>query len=106
MPLICFEFLAAIIADAAGNFFVADSRNHAIRKIAPSGVVTTFAGKLGVSGVANATGTNATFNTPSGLAFDASGNLFVSDTGNNVIRRITAAGVVTTFAGVAGSGGA
>ena len=96
---------AAIVADASGNYFIADSRNDAIRKVTPGGVVTTFAGQLGVSGTANATGTNATFDTPSGLVFDGSGNLFVSDTGNNVIRKITAAGAVTTFAGGAGNGG-
>jgi streptogramin lyase len=96
---------AAIVADAVGNYFIADSANHAIRKVATNGAVTTFAGKLGVSGIVNATGTNAQFNAPSGLAFDGFGNLFVSDTGNHVIRKITATGVVTTFAGVAGSGG-
>jgi NHL repeat len=96
---------AAIVTDAVENFFIADSANHAIRKIATNGAVTTFAGKLGVSGIVNANGTNAQFNAPSGLAFDASGNLFVSDTGNHVIRKITTAGAVSTFAGVAGSGG-
>ncbi len=96
---------AAIVMDAGGNYFIADSRNHAIRKVTTNGVVTTFAGKLGVSGSANATGTNASFNTPCGLAFDSSGNLFVCDTGNHVIRKITVSGVVTTFAGVAGSSG-
>lgn len=96
---------AAIVADASGNYFIADSRNHAIRKVTASGAVTTFAGKLGASGMINATGVNAQFNSPNGLAFDSTGNLFVSDTGNNVIRKITAAGAVTTLAGVAGSGG-
>ncbi len=96
---------AAIVVDAGGNYFIADSRNHAIRKVTTNGVVTTFAGQLGVSGIASATGTNALFNTPSGLAFDGGGNLFVSDTGNNAIRNITSAGAVTTFAGVAGDGG-
>ncbi len=96
---------AGIAMDASGNYFIADSQNHAIRKITTNGVVTTFAGQLGGPGIANATGTNATFNTPSGLAFDGGGNLFVSDTGNNIIRKITSSGAVTTFAGVAGGGG-
>jgi sugar lactone lactonase YvrE len=96
---------AAMVADANGNLFVADSRNHAIRKITPGGVVTTFAGKLGVAGSANGTGTKAQFNSPSGLAFDPAGNLYVSDTGNGTIRKITSAAKVSTFAGVAGAGG-
>ena len=96
---------AAIVADAGGNFFVADSRNHAIRKITTNGVVTTLAGQLGVAGTANGTGAGARFNSPSGLAFDRSGNLFVSDTGNSTIRKITTAGTVTTFAGIAGTSG-
>ena len=96
---------AAIVTDTNGNFFVADSQNHAIRKITTNGVVTTFAGQLGVSGTANGTGTTAQFNSPSGLAWDGSGNLFVSDTGNGTIRKITPAGAVSTFAGVAGSSG-
>ena len=94
---------AAIVADVNGNFFVADSRNHAIRKITAGGAVTTFAGQLGVAGTANGTGAAAQFNSPCGLAFDTGGNLFVSDTGNSTIRKITSAGAVTTLAGVAGS---
>jgi sugar lactone lactonase YvrE len=96
---------AAIVTDTNGNFFVADSQNHAIRKITTNGIVTTFAGQLGVSGASDGTGTNAQFDAPSGLAFDKSGNLFVSDTGNGTIREITAAGVVSTFAGIAGQSG-
>ena len=96
---------AAIVADANGNFFVADSRNHAIRKITTNGVVTTFAGQLGVAGTANGTGAAAQFNSPSGLAFNTNGSFFVSDTGNSTIRKVTSAGVVTTFAGIAGSSG-
>ena len=102
---VLFNDPAAMVADTNGNIFVADSRNDAIRKIATNGVVTTFAGQLGIAGAANATGTNAQFNAPSGLAWDASGNLLVSDTGNNTIRKITPAGAVSLFAGVAGSGG-
>jgi len=101
---VLFSDPAAIVADTGGNYFVADSRNHAIRKVTTNGVVTTFAGQLGVAGLVNATGTSAQFDTPNGLAFDAGGNLFVSDTGNNVTRKITTAGVVSTYAGVAGSG--
>ena len=96
---------AAIIPDTNGNFFVADSQNHAIRKITTNGVVTTFVGQLGIFGSLNGTGTNARFNTPSGLAFDGSGNLFVADTGNSMIRKISPAGAVSTFAGIAGSSG-
>ncbi len=96
---------AAIVADTGGNYFIADSRNHAVRKVTTGGAVTTFAGKLGVSGIVNGTGANALFNTPSGLAFDSGGNLFVSDTGNSTIRKISPAGAVTTFAGVAGTSG-
>ena len=96
---------AAMVADANGNLFVADSRNHAIRKITPVGVVTTFAGQLGVAGSADGTGIRAQFNSPFGLAFDAAGNLYVSDTGNGTIRKITPAAKVSTFAGVAGAGG-
>ena len=96
---------AAMVVDASGNFFLADSRNHAIRKITTNGVVTTFAGQLGVAGTANGTGTAAQFDSPSGLAFDKSGNLYVSDTGNSTIRKITPSRVVSTFAGVAGTSG-
>jgi sugar lactone lactonase YvrE len=94
---------AAIVADASGNYFVADSRNHAIRKVTAGGAVTTFAGQLGVAGTANGAGTAAQFNSPCGLAFDSGGNLFVSDTGSSTIRKVTSVGVVTTFAGIAGS---
>ncbi|MBL9199933.1 MAG: hypothetical protein JNL39_05465, partial [Opitutaceae bacterium] len=94
-----------IAVDAAGNVFVADTGNHAIRRIAPSGVVTTFAGALGSAGDANGAGPVARFNAPQGLAIDAVGNLFVADTGNHVIRRITPAGIVSLVAGRAGSRG-
>ena len=96
---------AAVVVDARGNCFIADSSNHAIRKVSPNGLVTTFAGRLGASGYANGIGTNAQFDTPSGLVFDSNGNLFISDSGNNIIRKITPSGVVSTFAGLAGSGG-
>ncbi|MFN7676113.1 hypothetical protein, partial [Flavobacterium sp.] len=84
--------------DAAGNVYVAERGNDLIRMITPAGVVTTFAGS-GVSGNANGTGTAASFNNPTGIDTDAAGNLYVSDFGNNLIRKITPAGVVTTLAG-------
>ena len=93
---------AAMVADAAGNLYVADSGNHAIRKVSGTGVVTTMAGQLGVSGSGGATLVQAKFNRPCGIAMDRAGNLFVSDTGNHTIRKITPAGVVSTMAGSVG----
>jgi len=84
--------------DASGNFYVADVNNNKIRKVTAAGVTTTFAGSGG-QGSQDATGTSATFNGPLDVAIDGSGNLFVSDESNNKIRKITPAGVVTTFAG-------
>ncbi len=89
----------SVAIDAAGNYWVSDAGNHTIRKVTPAGVVTTFAGSAGSSGSTDGTGAAARFNTPQGLAFDASGNLFVADSSNNLLRKISAAGVVTTFAG-------
>jgi len=87
-----------VCADPSGNIYVADKINNKIRKITPAGVVTTFAGS-GTAGSTDATGTAAGFNNPGGVCFDASGNLYVADLGNQKIRKITPAGVVTTFAG-------
>ncbi|TKC54975.1 hypothetical protein FBD94_25625, partial [Pedobacter hiemivivus] len=90
-----FNSPSAIAVDASGNVFVADQSNHRIRKITPSGTVTTFAGS-GVEAEADGIGTSASFNGPRSLAFDASGNLYVSDLQR--IHKITPTGVVTTFA--------
>lgn len=89
-------------ADQSGNVFVTDLGNSTIRKITPSGVVTTVAGTVGVCGTADGTGTAAQFCQPQGIAIDTSGNLFVTDTGNHTVRKIDTAGVVTTVAGAAG----
>ncbi|NBP70542.1 MAG: hypothetical protein EBU52_17630, partial [Cytophagia bacterium] len=87
-----------IATDAAGNFYVADIANNRIRKITTAGVVTTLAGS-GSATTNDGTGTSASFNGPMGIAVDGSGNVFVSEVYGNCIRKITSAGVVTTFAG-------
>jgi hypothetical protein len=94
-----------LAADASGNIYVADYSNHKIRKVSSAGVVTTFAGS-GVAGVSNGTGAAAQFNNPIGLAFDISGNLYVADSSNNKIRKITISGVVTDYAGTGAPGSA
>ncbi len=92
-----------LAVDATGNVYVADQLNHKIRKITPAGVVSTLAGS-GSTGSANETGTSATFHTPTAIAVDLSGNLYVADQGNHKIRKVTPEGVVSTFAGTGTSG--
>jgi sugar lactone lactonase YvrE len=94
-----------IAVGSDGTVYVADTKNQTIRKISPGGVVTTLAGSAGHSGTANGTGTAAQFSLPRGLVVDAGNNLFVADTSNDAIRKITPAGVVTTFAGSIGNPG-
>ena len=90
---------------ARGNLYVGDADNDTIRKITPAGVVTTFAGKAGEIGSADGTGSNARFSGPRGVAVNAAGDVYVADTFNNTIRKITPAGVVSTLAGLAGQTG-
>lgn len=89
----------AIATDLNGNIYVADNNNHAVRKIAPSGLVTTIGGN-GVTGYSDGVWPNVRFANPSGLAVDANGDVLVADRKNNRIRKITVnTGVVTTIAG-------
>ncbi len=97
-----FNYPNGVVVDAAGNSYVSDFLNHTIRMVTPAGVVTTFAGLAGVPGVDDGTNGTARFNNPSGMAMDASGNIYVADSGNSTIRKVTLAGVVTTLAGFAG----
>ena len=93
----------SIAADAFGNVYVADLYNHLIRKISPTGLVTTLAGS-GQEGNTNGTGTSASFRLPIGVAVDSSGNVFVADSENYLVRKISPTGQVTTFAGSGQSG--
>ena len=94
-----FNYPQGITVDSVGNLYVADTFSSTIRKITAAGVVSTLAGLAGSSGSTDGTGSNALFNYPSGIAVDTAGNLYVADSGNRMIRKITAAGVVSTLAG-------
>jgi predicted small lipoprotein YifL len=88
-----------ITIDGANNLYVADKVASTIRKITPSGVVTTVAGLGLTPGIADGMGTAARFNGPEGIDSDATGTLYVADTDNHIIRKITPAGEVITLAG-------
>jgi sugar lactone lactonase YvrE len=89
-----------VALDTSGNLYVADLGNNQIRKITKAGIVSLFAGDAaGAAGLANGTGTAARFNKPFALTVDRIGNVYVADSGNHVIRKITSSGIVTTWAG-------
>jgi uncharacterized protein (TIGR03437 family) len=91
---------SAVAVDAAGNLYIADFSNNRIRKVSTSGTITTVAGN-GNSGFTGDGGpaTSANLDTPSGVAVDAAGNIYIADTGNNRIRQVNASGLITTVAG-------
>ncbi len=94
-----------VATDSAGNVYLADGGNQTIRRITPAGVVTTFAGSAGLAGSSNGLGGAARFSNSQGIAVDGAGNVFVADTGNHTIRKITPAGVVSRLAGFPGLSG-
>jgi len=98
-----FNAPSGIAIDSSGNIYVADTGNNMIRMITSTGVVSTIAG-LGLTGSANGTGTAASFNAPSGIAIDSKGNIYVADTGNNMIRMIAPNYTVSTLAGTTQAG--
>lgn len=101
----------SVVADAAGNVYISDATNNRIRKVNPSGIISTFAG-TGVSGYSGDGGsaTSAKLNNPNGITIDNSGNIYFADNANNVIRKINNSGVISTIcgtetAGYSGDGG-
>lgn len=101
-----FDQPAGLATDRDGNVYVADRGRWTIRKITPTGLVTTLAGGGSGSGWGqDGIGTQATFSQPGGVATDGIGNVYVADTSDDLIRKITPAGVVTTLAGLGGYAG-
>lgn len=96
--LATFNGPTGVAVDASGNVYVADRGNNVIRKILPTGRTVTVAGNR-VKGFIDGTDAAAYFNTPSGVAVDSKGDLYVTDAGNSALRKVTSAGVVTTIIG-------
>src|SRR5260221_227401 len=89
-----------VAVDGSGSFYVADSGNHRVRKVDPNGIISTVAG-TGTAGFSGDTGlaTTAQLNSPTGLAFDAAGNLYICDVLNARVRKVSPSGIITTVAG-------
>src|SRR6185436_10414765 len=92
-----FYFPQGIAADASGTLYVADTGNRILRKITTNGIVSTLAGLAGVIGNTDGTGTNARFNRIVGIAVDREGYIYVVDNDNNLIRKVSPDGVVSTI---------
>lgn len=100
-----FNAPVGVTVDKNGKLYVADTESNAIRAVTSAGAVTTLAGQSGSGGAADGTGSAARFNQPSAVAVDAFLNVYVLDTDNHTVRKITSTGVVTTLAGLAGTTG-
>jgi len=100
-----FNNTANLVFDPSGNLYVSDCTNNQIRKISPSGIITAVAGN-GIDGVTGDGGQalSARISQPWGLAFDAVGNLYFAEYGNHCIRKVSAAGIITTVAGIGSIG--
>jgi streptogramin lyase len=94
------NYPSGIAVDQNGNTYIADTDDNMVRKVAPNGVISDFAG-IGVAGYYGDGGPayNAELDHPEGVGVDANGNVYIADTGNNVVREVNAAGTITTFAG-------
>src|SRR5271166_6386795 len=94
------------IAYAGGKLYIVDSANNVVRVIS-GGVISAFAGTAGSAGFSGDTkaATSATLNNPTAVAVDSSGNVYIADTGNNVIRQVNSSGIISTFAGSNSMGG-
>lgn len=97
-----FDYPNGICIDGNNNLYVAEYFSHKIRKITPTGVVSTIAGSTW--GFTNGQSTTAQFRYPTGIGRDTSGNLYVTDSGNNMIRKITLSGMVSTYTGSENNG--
>jgi len=93
---------AGIAVDTVGNVYIADAWNHNIRKITPAGLTSSLAGLAGNPGSVDSTNSKARFNQPRGIAIDTATNLFVADSLNHTIRKISPDGNVTAIAGMPG----
>ncbi len=94
-----FSLPSGVVVDWTDNVYIADQGNHLIRKIAPTGMVSTLAGSKNIPSYADGIGTTAGFSYPTGIAVDGSGSMYVADLGNNCIRKTTSNGFVSTLAG-------
>jgi uncharacterized repeat protein (TIGR01451 family) len=94
------SWTSGVAVDGSGNLYIADQYNNAVRKVSPAGIITTVAGN-GTQGFSGDAGraTSAELNLPCGVAVDGAGNLYIADQGNNRIRKVSAAGIITTVAG-------